>query len=112
MPLQWGGSVFFILLLLHSLAERVTFVPNKKQKPCHDSMPHSLLLCYFLLQCSLKDILSEVIAQFYHPMHVILLKRLRPTPCRAAVPATRAAVWLPNILYTIIAIYLYRKAPK
>ena len=42
----------------------------------------------------------------------ILLTRISEEFAKGGSLPTMLAVWLPNILYTIIAIYLYRKAPK
>ena len=42
----------------------------------------------------------------------ILLSRISEEFAKGGSLPTLLAVWLPNILYTIIAIYLYRKAPK
>ena len=42
----------------------------------------------------------------------ILLTRIFEVFAGGGTMPTMLAVWLPNILYTIIAIYLYNKAPK
>ena len=42
----------------------------------------------------------------------ILLNRIFEEFAKGGSMPTLLAVWLPNILYTIIGIYLYRKAPK
>ncbi|MCP9612005.1 LptF/LptG family permease [Coprobacter tertius] len=42
----------------------------------------------------------------------ILFSTVSSTFAVSGLTSPRIAVWLPNIIYTIIAIYLYRKAPK
>jgi lipopolysaccharide export system permease protein len=42
----------------------------------------------------------------------IMLNRVFEEFAKGGTLPTMLAVWLPNIIYTIIAIYLYRKAPK
>lgn len=42
----------------------------------------------------------------------ILFNTVSATFAVSGATSPRIAVWLPNIVYTIIAIYLYRKAPK
>jgi lipopolysaccharide export system permease protein len=41
-----------------------------------------------------------------------MLNRVFEEFAKGGTLPTMLAVWLPNIIYTIIAIYLYRKAPK
>ena len=42
----------------------------------------------------------------------IMLNRVFSEFAKGGTLPTMLAVWLPNIIYTIVAIYLYRKAPK
>ncbi|PWM07009.1 MAG: hypothetical protein DBY02_07100, partial [Coprobacter fastidiosus] len=42
----------------------------------------------------------------------ILFSTVSSTFAVSGATSPRVAVWLPNIVYSIIAVYLYRKAPK